>query len=90
MTGTLILAALVVVYALAAARIEYLYLTGPIVFALVGFVLGSGGVAVVEVGPGSEVARLVTAVTLSLPGMRPISTEGEKPLGSTICILASA
>jgi NhaP-type Na+/H+ or K+/H+ antiporter len=65
-TGTLILAALVVAYALTAARIEYLYLTGPIVFAVVGFVLGSGGSAVVEVGPGSEVARLATAVTLSL------------------------
>jgi sodium/hydrogen antiporter len=66
MTGVLILAALVVAYALVAARIEYLYLTGPIVFAVVGFVLGSGEVGVVHIGPGSEIVRVTTAVTLSL------------------------
>ena len=66
MTGTIVLSALVVVYALAAARIEYLHVTGPIVFVAVGFVLGSGGVSAVELGPGSEIVRVTTAVTLSL------------------------
>ncbi len=66
MTGFLVLGGLVVVYALVAARVEYLYLTGPIVFVVVGFVLGSGGVSVVDVGPNSGIVRFVASVTLAL------------------------
>ncbi len=66
MTGFLVLGALVVVYALIAARIEYLYITGPIVFVVVGFILGSGGMSVVEIGPNSQIVRVVASVTLAL------------------------
>lgn len=66
MTGFVVLGACVVAYALIAARVEYLYITGPIVFVVVGFILGSGGVSVVNLGTGSEVVRLTASVTLSL------------------------
>jgi len=65
-TGFLVLGALVVVYALIAVRIEYLYITGPIVFVVVGFILGSGGTSVIDVETGSEIVRVTASITLAL------------------------
>jgi sodium/hydrogen antiporter len=66
MTGFLILGVLIALYALGAARLEYLLITGPIVFVVMGFVLGTGGVSLIELGTGSEIVRVVTSVTLAL------------------------
>jgi NhaP-type Na+/H+ or K+/H+ antiporter len=53
-------------YALGAARLEYLMVTGPIAFVVLGFVLGSKVTSVVDVSTGSEIVRVVTGVTLAL------------------------
>lgn len=66
MTLYLILAAVVVIYALVAARLEYFHVTGPIVFVVIGFLLGSGGLSLVEWLPGTQVVRLVASLTLAL------------------------
>jgi NhaP-type Na+/H+ or K+/H+ antiporter len=66
MTGYLVLAGLIALYALGAARLEYLMVTGPISFVALGFLLGPKLGAVVDVETGSEIVRVVTEVTLAL------------------------
>lgn len=66
MTGYLILVGLIAVYAMAAARLEYLWITGPIVFMVIGFALGGRGASLVELGTGSEIVKVVTELTLAL------------------------
>jgi sodium/hydrogen antiporter len=62
----LLLTGFIVLYALAAARLEYLWITGPIVFVVVGFVVGTGGAGLVELGPNTELVKVVTELTLAL------------------------
>jgi NhaP-type Na+/H+ or K+/H+ antiporter len=62
----LVLAGLIALYALGAARLEYLMITGPIVFVVLGFVLGPELVSVVDASVGSEIVRVVTGVTLAM------------------------
>ncbi len=66
MTGYLLLLALIALYALGASRLEYLMITGPITFVVLGFILGPTVTSVVEWGPSSELVRIVTGVTLAL------------------------
>ena len=66
LTGYLVLAGLIALYALGAARLEYLMVTGPIVFVVLGFVLGPELASVVDPAIGSEIVRVVTGVTLAL------------------------
>jgi sodium/hydrogen antiporter len=66
MTGYLVLACLIALYALGAAKLEYRLVTGPIVFAVIGFVLGTKGLSLIDPGTGSEAVRVVTGLTLAL------------------------
>lgn len=66
MTGYLVLAGFIALYALGAARLEYLMVTGPIVFVVLGFVLGPKLGSVVDPAIGSEIVRVVTGVTLAM------------------------
>ncbi len=66
LTGYLVLVGLIALYALGAARLEYLMVTGPIVFVVLGFVLGPELGSVVDATIGSEIVRVVTGVTLAL------------------------
>jgi NhaP-type Na+/H+ or K+/H+ antiporter len=65
-TGYLVLAVLISLYALGAARLEYLWITGPITFVVLGFLLGPKVAFVFDPGIGSEIVRVVTGVTLAL------------------------
>jgi sodium/hydrogen antiporter len=64
--GYLVLAGLIGLYALGAARLEYLMVTGPIVFVVLGFVFGPELGSVVDPAIGSEIVRVVTGVTLAM------------------------
>lgn len=66
MTGYLIFAGLVALYALAATKLEYLLVTGPIIFVAVGFLLGTGGTSLVGLSTGSTIVRVVAGITLAL------------------------
>ncbi len=66
MTGYLVLVALIALYSLGAARLEYLMITGPITFVVLGFVLGPNAAFLVEPGTNSEIVRVVTGLTLAL------------------------
>ena len=66
MTAYLILAGLIALYALGASRLEYLMVTGPIVFVVLGFVLGPNVAFLVNPGTGSEIVRVITGLTLAL------------------------
>ena len=54
MTGYLVLVGLIALYALAAARVEHLLVTGPIMFVVIGFLFGTRGLSVVDPTTGSE------------------------------------
>jgi len=66
MTGYLILVGLVALYALVAAKVEHLLVTGPITFVVIGFLFGTKGLSVVDPTTGSELVRVVTGLTLAL------------------------
>jgi len=66
MAPYLILVGAIALYALAASRLQYFYITGPIIFVAIGFFLGSGGVSLIDLGPGTTLVRTVTSVTLAL------------------------
>ncbi len=66
MTGYLVLVGLIALYALVAARVEHLLVTGPIVFVLIGFLFGTRGLSVVDPTTASELVRVITGVTLAL------------------------
>jgi NhaP-type Na+/H+ or K+/H+ antiporter len=65
-TGYLVLVGLIALYALGAAKLEYLLITGPITFVVLGFIVGPDGANLVEMTTGSEIIRIVTSVTLAL------------------------
>jgi sodium/hydrogen antiporter len=62
----LLLVGFIALYAIGAARLEYLWITGPIVFIALGFIVGNRGAALVHLGPNSELVRVVTELTLAL------------------------
>jgi NhaP-type Na+/H+ or K+/H+ antiporter len=66
MTGYLVLAGLIGLYALGAARLEYLMITGPITFVVLGFLMGPKIGVLFNPGTSSEIVRVVTSVTLAL------------------------
>ncbi len=66
MTAYIILAGLIALYALGAARLEYFLITGPIIFVVLGFILGPDGANLLHLTTGSEIIRVVTSVTLAL------------------------
>jgi NhaP-type Na+/H+ or K+/H+ antiporter len=66
MAGYLVLVGFIALYALAAARLEYFWITGPIIFVVLGFFLGTRELSVVELGLDSEIVRVVTELTLAL------------------------
>ncbi len=66
MTGYLVLVAFIALYSLGAARLEYLMITGPITFVVLGFVLGPNAAFLVEPGTNSKIVRVLTGVTLAL------------------------
>ena len=65
-TGFLMFVGLIVVYSLVAARLEHLWVTGPIVFLLLGLLLSPEALAVVDIGVLSEIVRVTAVVTLTL------------------------
>lgn len=66
MSGYLILSGLVGVYALVASRVSRAWLTGPIVFAAVGLLLGTLGSGFSDFGAYGEATRVITGATLAL------------------------
>ena len=66
MSGYLVLVGLVALYALGAAKLEYLLVTGPIAFVVIGFLMGTGGAELVDLSTNSEIVKVVTEVTLAL------------------------
>jgi NhaP-type Na+/H+ or K+/H+ antiporter len=66
MTAYLVLLALIALYALGASRLEYLMITGPITFVVLGFILGPKVTSLVELSTQSEIVRIVTGLTLAL------------------------
>ena len=66
MSGYLVLVGLVALYALGAAKLEYLLVTGPIAFLVIGFLMGTGGAEFVDLSTNSEIVKVVTEVTLAL------------------------
>ncbi len=66
MSGYLVLAGLVALYALGAVELEYLLVTGPIAFMVIGFLMGTGGAELVDLSTNSEIVKVVTEVTLAL------------------------
>ncbi len=66
MGAFLLLAGFIVLFALVAARLDYLWITGPIVFIVVGFVAGTKATSLLDLGTESEIIRLVTEITLAL------------------------
>jgi sodium/hydrogen antiporter len=65
-TAYIILAGLIALYALGAAKLEYLLITGPIIFVVLGFALGPDGANLLHMTTGSEIIRIITSVTLAL------------------------
>ncbi len=66
MTAYIVLAGLIALYALGAAKLEYFLITGPITFVVLGFILGPDGANLLHMTTGSEIIRVVTSVTLAL------------------------
>ena len=47
-------------------KLEYLLVTGPITFLVLGFLMGTRGVELVDLSTNSEIVKVVTEVTLAL------------------------
>jgi len=60
------LAAFLLIYSAIAGRIERSWISGPIVFTGVGFILGPDGLAVLHINIGSEGLRLLAELTLAM------------------------
>ncbi len=66
MSGLTILAAVFVLYALVASKLERWWITAPMVFVLAGAVLGPGGTGLLPVSLSSETALVIAELTLAL------------------------
>jgi NhaP-type Na+/H+ or K+/H+ antiporter len=64
--GIAILAMSIVLYAALADRLGRWSITMPMVFVVVGFVLGPGGTNLLPISPSSEVVKTLTEVTLAI------------------------
>jgi len=60
------LAAFLLIYSAVAGRIERSWISGPIVFTGVGFILGPDGFGVLHVNIGGEGLRLLAELTLAM------------------------
>ena len=65
-SAVLVFVGLVAIYALVAARLEYFYITGPIIFVVLGVILGPEGTSSVQVATTSGVVRVITSTALVL------------------------
>ncbi|MGE5602464.1 MAG: cation:proton antiporter [Nitrososphaerales archaeon] len=65
-TGFAVLAALIVLYAALAVKLGRWSITMPMVFVLVGAVLGAGGMGLLPISPKTEPVKALTEVTLAL------------------------
>jgi NhaP-type Na+/H+ or K+/H+ antiporter len=66
MSGITILALVFVLYALLAGRLDRLSITAPMVFVVVGGILGPCGTGVLEVSFSNETTLVITEITLAL------------------------
>jgi len=66
MSGLTILALVFVLYALLAGRLDRLSITAPMVFVVVGGILGPGGTGLLRVSFSNETALAITEITLAL------------------------
>jgi NhaP-type Na+/H+ or K+/H+ antiporter len=66
MSGLTILAAVFALYALLAGRLDRLSVTAPMVFVVVGAVLGPGGVGLLKLSFSNETILAITEITLAL------------------------
>ena len=66
MSGAAILAVVFVAYAVLAGRLDRFSVTAPMVFVLVGAVLGPGGTDLLNVSVSNETTLVITEVTLAL------------------------
>ena len=66
MGGLTILAVVVVAYTLVASRLDRWWITGPMVFAAAGAILGPGGLDVLPLSLTSESVLIITELTLAL------------------------
>jgi NhaP-type Na+/H+ or K+/H+ antiporter len=66
MSGLTILALVFVLYALLAGRLDRLSVTAPMVFVVVGGILGPGGTGLLRVSFSNETALAITEITLAL------------------------
>lgn len=65
-TGLAILAAAIVLYAALAIRLGRWSITMPMVFVVIGFILGPGGVNLLPISPEVEAVKMLTELTLAL------------------------
>jgi NhaP-type Na+/H+ or K+/H+ antiporter len=66
MSGLAILAVVFVVYALSAGRLDRMSVTAPMVFVVVGGILGPGGASLLNVTFSNETTLSITEITLAL------------------------
>jgi sodium/hydrogen antiporter len=66
MGGLTVLAVVVVAYTLVASKLDRWWITGPMVFAAAGAVLGPGGLDVLPLSLTSEAVLTITELTLAL------------------------
>jgi sodium/hydrogen antiporter len=66
MGGMTVLAVVVVAYTLVASKLDRWWITGPMVFVLVGAILGPGGLDVLPLSVSNETVLTVTELTLAL------------------------
>lgn len=66
MSGLTILAVVFVLYALLAGRLDRLSVTAPMVFVVVGAILGPGGADLLKVSLSNETTLAITEITLAL------------------------
>jgi NhaP-type Na+/H+ or K+/H+ antiporter len=93
MSGFTILAAVFALYALLAGRLDRLSVTAPMVFVVVGAVLGPGGVGLLKVSFSNETILAITEITLALLLFADASTvrlrdvEGDASLPSRLLLI---
>ena len=61
-----ILAAFLLIYSAVAGRVERSWISGPIVFTGLGFILGPGGLGVIRINIGGEGLRMLAELTLAM------------------------
>jgi len=79
MSGLTILALVFVLYALLAGRLDRLSITAPMVFVVVGGILGPGGTGLLRVSFSNETALAITEITLALLLFADASTGARSP-----------